>query len=95
MTVLCEDGSVDRFSELILAETTSLGVRRSIVERRKLKREFATVKTEFGEVTMKIGRLNGKTLHAMPEFESCKKLAAQAGVPVRKVFEAATALKVK
>jgi uncharacterized protein (TIGR00299 family) protein len=95
LTVLCEDGSVDRFSELILAETTSLGVRRSIVERRKLKREFATVKTEFGEVTMKIGRLNGKTLHAMPEFESCKKLAAQAGVPVRKVFEAATALKVK
>jgi uncharacterized protein (DUF111 family) len=74
---------------MILRETTAFGVRRTIAERRKLRREFAGVKTAFGNVTVKIGRLGGKVVQAAPEFESARQIAAKAGVPVKQVFAAA------
>ena len=89
LTVLCAEVDADKFSELMLRETTAFGVRKTIAERRKLRREFADVKTAFGIVTVKIGRLNGKVVQAAPEFESAKKLATKAGVPVKQVYEAA------
>ncbi len=89
LTVLCAEAAADRFSELILRETTAFGVRRTIAERRKLRREFATVETQFGRVTLKLGQLNGQGVQTAPEFESCKKLALQKGVPLKQVYEAA------
>jgi uncharacterized protein (TIGR00299 family) protein len=88
LTVLCTETEADKFSEMILRETTAFGVRRTIAERRKLRREFAEIITPFGIVTMKIGKLGGKAIQAAPEFESARKVAAKAGVPVKKVFEA-------
>jgi len=88
LTVLCAETDVDKFSELMLRETTAFGVRKTIAERRKLRREFAEVKTAFGEVTVKIGRLGGKVVQAAPEFESAKKLAAQKKVPLKQIYEA-------
>ncbi len=89
LTVLCAEMDADKFSEVILRETTAFGVRRTIAERRKLKREFVTVKTKFGPVTVKLGKLNGKVVQAAPEFESCKKLASQNRVPLKQVYDAA------
>jgi uncharacterized protein (TIGR00299 family) protein len=89
LTVLCAETDADKFSELMLRETTAFGVRKTIAERRKLRREFAGVKTVFGEVTVKIGWLDGKVVQAAPEFESAKKLAAQKGVPVKQIYQAA------
>jgi len=88
LTVLCAEADADKFSELMLRETTAFGVRKTIAERRKLRREFADLKTVFGKVTVKIGRLGGKVVQAAPEFESVKKLAAQKKVPVKNLFEA-------
>ena len=95
LTVLCAEAEADKFSEMILRETTAFGVRRTIAERRKLKREFVTVKTKFGPVTVKLGKLNGKVVQAAPEFESCKKLAAQKKVPLRQVYEATRKISLK
>jgi hypothetical protein len=89
LTVLCASGEADRFTELMLRETSAFGVRRSVSERRKLQREFATVKTPFGEVTVKVGKLNGKIVQAAPEYESCKKVAEQKQVALKTVYEAA------
>ena len=89
LTVLCAETDADKFSEMMLRETTAFGVRRTIAERRKLRREFATVKTKFGKVTVKLGKLNGQVVQAAPEFESCKKLAAQKKVSLQEVYEAA------
>jgi uncharacterized protein (TIGR00299 family) protein len=91
LTVLCAETDADKFSELMLRETTAFGVRKTIAERRKLRREFVEVKTAFGEVTVKIGRLGGKVVQAAPEFEPAKKLAAKANVPVKRIFEAVAA----
>jgi len=92
LTVLCAEADADKFSELLLRETTAFGMRRTLAERRKLQREFTTVKTKFGNVTVKLGKLNGQVVQAAPEFESCKKLAAQKRVPVKQVYEAVAAV---
>jgi len=95
LTVLCAEAEADRFSELMLRETTAFGVRRTIAERRKLRREFATVKTRFGSVTLKLGKLNGEVVQAAPEFESCRTLATQKRVPLKQVYEAAVKVAMK
>jgi hypothetical protein len=89
LTVLCAEPDADKFSELMLRETTAFGVRRTVAERRKLRREFATVKTRFGDVPVKLGRLNGKVVQAAPEYEACRKLAERARVPLKAVYAAA------
>lgn len=89
LTVLCAAMDADKFSELILRETTAFGVRRTTAERRKLRRELQTVKTKFGDVTVKLGRLNERVIQVSPEFESCRSIAEKAGVPVRIIYEAA------
>ncbi len=64
----------------MLRETSAFGVRRTFAGRRKLRREFVSVTRPFGEVQMKLGRLDGKWVQAAPEFESCRALAEKAGV---------------
>jgi len=91
LSVMCAEAEADKFAELILRETTAFGVRKTIAERRKLRREFSEVGTAYGKVTVKIGRLGGKVVQVAPEFESARKLAAKAGVPVKRIFGAVTA----
>jgi pyridinium-3,5-bisthiocarboxylic acid mononucleotide nickel chelatase len=94
LTVLCAEGDADKFTEMLLRETSSFGVRRHTAERRKLAREFTSVKTIYGEVTVKLGKLDGEVIQESPEFESCKKLARTAKVPLKTIYEsAATARK--
>jgi len=90
LTVLCAQSDADKFSEMILRETSAFGVRRHLAERRKLRREFTTVKTAFGEVTVKLGKLDGKIVQAAPEFESCRQVAESAKVPLKLVYQEAT-----
>ena len=89
LTVLCAEADADRFSEMILRETTALGIRRHAADRRKLRREVVTVETPLGQVRVKLGRLNGELVQAAPEYESCRDVAAKAGVPLKAVYAAA------
>jgi uncharacterized protein (TIGR00299 family) protein len=89
LTVLCASADADKFSELMLRETSAFGVRRYTTERRKLRRELLTVETSHGEVMVKVGKLDGHVIQSAPEFESCRKLAAQSGLPIKTIYEAA------
>ena len=89
LTVLCAADDADKFAALMLLETSAFGVRRTIAERRKLKREFLTVKLPQGDVTVKIAKLDGAVAQIAPEFESCKQLAAKASLPLKTIYEAA------
>lgn len=89
LTVLCATADADRFTEFMLRQTTAFGVRRYLAERRKLRREMTAVPTAFGEVAVKLGKLDGRVLHATPEFESCRRTAEQAQVTVKEVYAAA------
>ena len=89
LSVLCASADADKFAEMVLRETTAFGVRRHSSERRKLKREVRRIQTSFGEVEVKIGRLDGKAVQIAPEFESCRQLAERTGVPLKQIYEAA------
>jgi uncharacterized protein (DUF111 family) len=89
LSILCAEGDADKFTEMVLRQTTAFGVRRYRAERRKLRREFLTVPTPRGDVTVKIGRLDGQVVQAAPEFESCRKLAEKDQVPLQEIYEAA------
>ena len=89
LTVLCSPDQADGLTEQMLRETGSFGVRRTIAERKKLGRDFANVETAYGTITVKLGRLGGKVIHAVPEFESCREQAKKADVPLKQVYEAA------
>jgi pyridinium-3,5-bisthiocarboxylic acid mononucleotide nickel chelatase len=91
LTVLCAENDADRFSELILRETTAFGVRRATLERRKLRREIISAKTKFGPISVKIGRLNGKVIQASPEYETCRALADQTHKPLTEIYREAHA----
>jgi uncharacterized protein (TIGR00299 family) protein len=89
LSVLCGETDADKFTELMLRETSAFGVRRYVSERRKLRREFKAVNTPYGEVAIKIGKLDGQVIQSAPEYESCKRLADQTGVPLKTIYEAA------
>lgn len=89
LSLLCAEPEADRFTALILRETTAFGVRRRTVERRKLRREFRQVTTPHGTVTVKLGLLDGQVIQTAPEYESCKQLAEARSLPLRVVYEAA------
>ena len=75
--------------DLMLRETTTLGVRVEEVERMTLPRRQAMVTTPWGEVEVKIAELGSGETKVAPEFESCAALAAEAGVPIERVWSAA------
>jgi pyridinium-3,5-bisthiocarboxylic acid mononucleotide nickel chelatase len=91
LTVLCEPERRDAIIAVLLAETTTLGVRYYTSRRRVLARATETVETRYGSVRVKVARDGGRTLHFQPEYEDCARLARQLGVPVIEVQSAASA----
>jgi uncharacterized protein (TIGR00299 family) protein len=87
LSLLCAEADAAKFLELIMSETTTFGVRQTIAECHRMRREFIQVKTPSGEVVVKIGRLGGKVVQRAPEYESAKKVAAEAKKPVRAIYE--------
>jgi pyridinium-3,5-bisthiocarboxylic acid mononucleotide nickel chelatase len=90
VTLLAERTNVSRLIDLILRETTTIGVRTHEVRRKTLDREFLPVETPFGEVRMKISRMNGSILNAAPEYDDCQRIAAERGIPLKQVMAAAS-----
>jgi len=91
LTVLCEMAKTEALARMVFAETGSLGLRVETVRRRKLRREFREVPTAFGVVRVKLGWLGDQILSRSPEFEDCRRLSEQAGVPLQDVHRAAVA----
>jgi uncharacterized protein (DUF111 family) len=91
LSVLATADAEARIAHALLRETTTLGVRVTAVQRYEAEREYASVQTIYGPVTVKIKRVHGKLLGLKPEYEECARLAQKHGVPVRIVVERAQA----
>lgn len=89
LTVICEPADARRLAEVVLAETSTLGVRMREERRIELPRYALEVQTEFGPVRVKVARLPGGGERAMPEYESVIEVAARAAVAPRVVAAAA------
>jgi hypothetical protein len=91
LSVLCEPALESQIVRALLTETSAFGVRRSEKRRYKLERRSEKVQTEFGEITIKLGLLDGAVIQAAPEFESCRAASEQSGQPLRVIYQAALA----
>src|SRR5713101_6138981 len=89
LSVLCKPADAQALMLLIFAETTTFGVRTYSAQRRVLPREFVKVNTSFGEVRVKLSRVNGRILHVSPEYDDCRKLAEEKNVPLQRVISEA------
>ena len=90
MTVLCRPDLVPALQEILFRETTTIGLRWRLENKIALAREFAEVETRWGKVRIKIARLNsGIIVNAAPEYEDCRKIAAEHSVPLKRVMDEA------
>lgn len=92
VSVLAEKKEREILSNILLKETTSFGVRFYEVDRLTLDREMQKLKTSYGVIKIKIGRLDGETVQATPEFEDCRNAARKKKIPVKKVYDDILAL---
>ena len=90
--MLCREEEQGEFAALLFRETTTIGLRRRVVERFVLPRRFVRVRTPYGEVSVKCAFIGGERVNATPEYEDCKAAAAEAGVPLKAVLAAAAAV---
>jgi uncharacterized protein (TIGR00299 family) protein len=75
--------------ELLMRETTTLGVRRRPVERHVAERELALVDTIYGQVRVKRKLWGALELGAAPEYEDCARIAREHGLAIREVYRLA------
>ncbi|HUO17026.1 MAG TPA: nickel pincer cofactor biosynthesis protein LarC [Verrucomicrobiae bacterium] len=89
LTVLCNSDQAAKLTEIIFQETTTLGVRRREEARQCLARRWENVRTQWGEVRIKIASMNGSITNYAPEYEDCRKIAAEHRVPLKTVMQEA------
>lgn len=86
LQALCAPEGLEAVAATILAETTSLGVRYHEAGRLILARESETVTTSLGPVVVKRVRSPGGDVRRVPEYEECRRLALETGLPIREVY---------
>ena len=92
LSVIARKSDEDRLCDLLLSETSTLGVRVTAFHRHEAAREFRDVETPYGTVPVKLKILEGAVVQATPEFDVCARLAEEHGVPVLQVIRVAEAL---
>jgi pyridinium-3,5-bisthiocarboxylic acid mononucleotide nickel chelatase len=87
ISVLCHDGERKAIEKILLLRTSTLGVRTQSVTKTMLRRDFSKVSTKYGEITVKNAYYQGKKIKSKPEYEECKKLAAEKGVSLQEIYD--------
>ncbi len=91
VTVLCRPEDGKALTRAVLRETSTLGLRHRLEGRVELDRSFRRVRTPYGTVRVKVGSLDGRVLHAWPEYEDCAAAARRRRVGLQEVQLAALA----
>jgi len=91
ISALCPPGALASVERAFFANSSTIGLRRQVMQRTVLDRAMAKVATAHGELRVKVVSRQGEVLGATPEFEDCRKLALRKGVPVREVVAEAGA----
>jgi uncharacterized protein (DUF111 family) len=85
LRVIAREHEGEALSDLILKESTSLGVRCYTAHRKKLPREVKEMETPYGKIRVKISG----DLRFQPEYEDCKRIAREKGIPIQEVYREA------
>ena len=85
LNVICKEEDIETLQNIIFEETTTIGIRYSIMERTILPRETRTLPTPWGEVLAKVCTLNGKE-QLYPEYESVAQLSREKEIPFTEIY---------
>ena len=86
LSVLARPESQGAIVETILQETSTLGLRVQPVERHHAAREIVKFDSSLGKVSVKLKRLEGRVASLSPEYEDCRRIALERGLPLREVY---------
>lgn len=88
ISVLCYPRDQDRLEDILLKETTTLGVRSYSTFRKALQRQWIKVNTRYGDIRIKVAYGEG-ICKASPEYEDCRLASATYGVPLKEIYDEA------
>jgi len=89
LTVICDVDKINDCENLIFQETSTIGIRRQIQQRKALEREIDTISTEYGNIRVKIAKEGSKIVNIQPEYEDCSSIARQYNLPLKLVTQKA------
>lgn len=89
LTILCRPELREKIADILFRETTTIGYRHYAAAREELLREIVIVRTELGDIGIKVARRDGDLMNAQPEYEDCRKLAEACCLPLKQVQEMA------
>ena len=92
LNVICETDHADSIKDVIFTESTSLGIRTFPFKKDTLSRKFETLTTEYGDVTVKRSFYKEKEVSCKPEYDDCKRIATEKGLPLKEVYNNIVAL---
>lgn len=87
LSVICSKETAQTIENIILQETSSLGLRKYEVTKKMLKREWQTINTKWGNVRLKHAIYQGKILKSKPEYEDIIGISKQYNVPISVIYK--------
>ena len=89
LSIIADHDKIEDILSVIFSETTTIGIRMYHAERIKLQREVVIVATQYGDVRVKISKYKDQVKNIAPEYDDCKKIAAEKNIPLKNVYDAA------
>ncbi|WP_058308879.1 nickel pincer cofactor biosynthesis protein LarC2 [Gracilibacillus massiliensis] len=88
LQLLCSQSKFEDIKQIILSETTTLGIRYYPITVFRMERRTRVIETEYGNITVKEGLQDNQVIKSSPEYEDCKQLAEKHQVPLKDVYAA-------
>lgn len=86
LNVICENGSAELIRSIIFTESTTLGIRTFAFRKDTLVRKLETIETLYGNVNIKRSFYKGKEVSVKPEYDDCRRIASEKGIPIKEVY---------
>ena len=90
--IICETELAETIKKIVFTESTSLGIRTFPFRKDTLVRKFETIQTNYGELTVKRSYYKGNEVSFKPEYDDCKCVASENGIPIKEVYNNIMAL---
>jgi len=95
ISVICEEHQIGAIRDILFSESTTIGLRLYPFTKETLHREFEEIDTRFGKVVIKKSFFNGRLVSVKPEADRCAAIAAETGLPMKRIMQEVTALAAK
>jgi uncharacterized protein (TIGR00299 family) protein len=86
VSAIVPTGRRDEIEHVLFAETTTLGIRATLISRTRASRRFVQVTTRWGDIRLKLRGWNDRVTGAMPEYDDCLHLSRERDVPIAEIW---------